>query len=468
MKDDLQRKMTDSDKRAAATAAGVGKILAFEAENFKKIRVVSINPKGHLVELTGKNGNGKTSVLDALWFLLKGKAALPPSAVRNGAERLRVKGDFGAFVVTRTMGRDSALPSMTLEMARGKTAWDTPQAMLDGIMGELAFDPLEFVRMAPKVQVETLRKAVKLDLDIEALNEANQVDYNDRTVINKVVKELQAQVNAAEVLEGLPKEKINEQKILDAIDQAGEANRKAQEAFRIKHGLGQKVTEAQANSNQNEEFLKTLGEKIEELQRQLELAKQAKTAAELQRERLAESVKQAQQAFDAAQDGEPVDVAALSAELQSAQRTNRAIDKRSDWEKLQARLKEQETKVRTLTQQMEARDEKKRRALADAHIPVDGLTFDETRVLYRGLPLENLGEGEAIKVSTRLGMALNPTLRVMRIPHGEALDDDGLKILAELAEEFDYQIWMARVDSSGKIGLVLEDGMIVARNEASE
>jgi hypothetical protein len=82
------------------------------------------------------------------------------------------------------------------------------------------------------------------------------------------------------------------------------------------------------------------------------------------------------------------------------------------------------------------------------------------------LPLANLGEGEAIRISTRLGMALNPTLRVMRIPHGEALDEDGLKLLAEMAEEFDYQIWISRVDSSGKIGIVMEDGLAIAQNEA--
>jgi hypothetical protein len=53
---------------------------------------------------------------------------------------------------------------------------------------------------------------------------------------------------------------------------------------------------------------------------------------------------------------------------------------------------------------------------------------------------------------------------VLCIRHGEALDEDGLKILAELAEENDFQIWMARVDSSGKVGIVLEDGMIARRN----
>jgi len=117
---------------------------------------------------------------------------------------------------------------------------------------------------------------------------------------------------------------------------------------------------------------------------------------------------------------------------------------------------------------MEQRDEQRRLAVAKAKIPIDGLGFNDamTQVIYKGLPIDNLGEGEQIRISALIGMAANPKLRVLCIRHGEALDDDGLQVLAQLAEEHDFQIWMARVDSSGKVGIVLEDGMVTKRNEA--
>ena len=59
-------------------------------------------------------------------------------------------------------------------------------------------------------------------------------------------------------------------------------------------------------------------------------------------------------------------------------------------------------------------------------------------------------------------MAQNPKLKVIFIPRGEALDEDSLDILAELAEENDFDIWIAKVDSSGKMGVVIEDGMVAA------
>ena len=104
--------------------------------------------------------------------------------------------------------------------------------------------------------------------------------------------------------------------------------------------------------------------------------------------------------------------------------------------------------------------------LTDAKLPVEGLIFNETQVLYNGLPLENLGEGEQIRISTQLAMAANPKLRVIFIRHGEALDEDRIAAMAKLAEEHDFQIWMSKVDSTGNIGIVMEDGMVKETHEA--
>lgn len=441
------------------------KVLELVAENFKKIRVVEISPKGNLVQLTGKNGQGKTSVLDAVWFALKGQKALPEKAVRKGAERMKVKLRTVEFTVTRTQGAAGGVPTLDLEMHKGYTRDATPQKFLDSIVGDLTFDPLEFVRMAPKERVETLRKAVVLDLDVEDVNNANQIDYAERTTVNREAATLEHQLMAMTVLDGLPKEKLDEAAILKNLNDAGEANRKAQEIFRAKQELGGKVGLARNAFEANERTVQGQTGRIEDLELQLKTAKDALKAAKDQSKRLSADLDAAEKAYQAAPEGEPVDVNALTAELQSVQRTNRAIDQRAAYDQVKAGLDAKVAQARALTLRMERREESKRAALAGAKMPVEGIAFGDTDVLYNGLPLENLGEGEAIKVSTRIGMALNPKMRVMRIPHGEALDEDGLAIIAQLAQEHDYQIWMARVDSSGKVGIVLEDGMVVARNE---
>ena len=46
------------------------KIIQLSAENVKRLIAVEIKPDGNLVQITGKNGQGKTSVLDSIWWAL--------------------------------------------------------------------------------------------------------------------------------------------------------------------------------------------------------------------------------------------------------------------------------------------------------------------------------------------------------------------------------------------------------------
>ena len=57
------------------------------------------------------------------------------------------------------------------------------------------------------------------------------------------------------------------------------------------------------------------------------------------------------------------------------------------------------------------------------------------------------------------------TLKVLRIRDGSLLDADSLARIAKMAETREYQLWIERVDSSGKIGIVIEAGEVVNAKE---
>ena len=62
------------------------KIVKLEAENFKRLRAVSITPEGNVIEITGRNEQGKTSILDLIWAVLGGSEAVKdtPQPIRQG------------------------------------------------------------------------------------------------------------------------------------------------------------------------------------------------------------------------------------------------------------------------------------------------------------------------------------------------------------------------------------------------
>ena len=62
------------------------KINTLEIENVKRIKAVALEPSPNgLTIIGGKNGQGKTSVLDAICWALGGEKYRPSKAQREGA-----------------------------------------------------------------------------------------------------------------------------------------------------------------------------------------------------------------------------------------------------------------------------------------------------------------------------------------------------------------------------------------------
>lgn len=453
-------------------------VLSFMAENFKRLRVVEIVPKGRVIQLTGRNGQGKTSVLDGLWAALQGKRGSPEKPVRKGATKSKITFTLGdgktgkrEIIGTRTFDADRTT-GIELRNAEG-TKFSSPQALLDGLMGELAFDPLAFIHMEPKQQISALRQASKVDYDFEAANKANGEDFAARTIVNRDVDRLKGEAAAVTVMEGLPKAKIDEAPILREIREIDSVNLLARQIDEAKRQAQANLDTAKAattNARFKRHNIRTaigqFEEQINELQKRIAQKKVEEATVQSEEiDPLEASETAIQTEVDAMPSGQFVDVLSLTTKLQEAQTANREIDKREKKQTLETQLAAKEKEAMNLTRQIERRDEKKAEALGKAKLPVEGLTFDENAVLMNGIPIEQLGEAEQLRISTLIAMSANPKLRVLRVMHGEALDDENLAVLAQLAEEHDFQIWMARVDSSGKVGIVMEDGEVKTVND---
>ena len=109
---------------------------------------------------------------------------------------------------------------------------------------------------------------------------------------------------------------------------------------------------------------------------------------------------------------------------------------------------------------MEQRAATAREAIAAAKMPVAGLGFGDGVVTYNDIPFDQASSAEQLRVSLAIAMAANPKLRVIRIEDGSLLDEDSLAQIAAMAKDHDYQVWIERVETSGKVGFVIEDGHV--------
>jgi len=419
------------------------KIIRFTAENFKRLQLVEITPDGNVVEITGRNGQGKTSVLDAIWVALAGLDHSPVKPIRTGKDEARITLDLGDLVVTRQF-REGKASTLRVESKDGAKI-SSPQAALDKLLSALAFDPLAFSRMDAKQQFNTLRRFVP-DYDFDKADALNAADFDKRTGVNRRLKDAEAQANASKPTGAVPPR-----------SDIGELSRQLEEA-------GQHNTDIETRKANRAKVADEVARHVAENKRIMLQAEAMEKDLALLRAAAVEEWNQAEakQARLAAAPPlpEPKDTAAIRALIDSAQAINKLADRHDQHlqhVEMVNKLREEST---TLTAEIDKRQAAKVAAVAAAKLPVDGLAFGDGFVTMNGEPFSQASDAEQLRASIAMAMAMNPTLRVIRVRDGSLLDDESMRLLAEMASTHDNQVWIERVDGSGKVGFVLEDGFI--------
>jgi len=426
------------------------RIISLISENVKRLTAISITPEGNVVQITGKNDQGKSSVLDCIWLALEYREAHKevPEPIHQGADKAHIKLDLGELIVTRTFERKGDAGDYTTEIRverQGGGVLPSPQKVIDELLGALAFDPLEFNGMDPAAQFDLLGHLFAPDIDFKAIKAANEADYARRTQLNGAAKQARAAAALIEVAEDLPEEAPDVSKLTLQLSGASDHNAE----------IDRRIAK-RAEVMREADRLRDRGNELkEEAQELLGRATQLETEGD---EMLAKSEFERKRVGAAPALPAKIDTAQLADAIALARDIEREIQRGAERNKHLDQAKQLETESGNLTAIMDAREGGKQRGIAAAKLPVPGLSFGDGVVLLDGVPFKQGAASKRLRTSVAIGMAMKPKLRAMLIQNGERLDEDGMKILAAMAEENDYQIWVERVDSSGKVGFVIEDG----------
>ena len=413
------------------------RIVRLQAQNVKKLKAIDITPKPGtpLVIVAGNNGEGKTSVLDAIMWALGGADAVPKDPIRHGQTKAVAEVDLGDLIARRTI----TAKGQTLEVrAKNGARQEQPQTILNDLLGRLTFDPLEFSRMKPGQRLETLLSLVNLPVDLNDIAAKRKTTFDRRTVVSQRKRDLTGE------LRDLPEPDASlPDKPVDVADLIAEKNR------------------CQAVIDSNERIRRTIAADIQALQGQ-------RTKVERMRGELAEAESQLAFMLQGIDTRRPVvdaletpSMADIDAQIAGAHRLNMAIQRAVDYNAKIARLGEVGFQHDELSAEIDRLDTVKESALASATFPVEGLSFAEGDVSFKGILFDQLSSAEQLRVSLAMAMAMNPMLRVVRITDGSLLDETSMGIVREMAQDRDYQVWIECVGNRADATVVIEDGEVV-------
>ena len=433
------------------------RVLRLEVHNILRVSDLDLNMEGHhLVLIGGRNGQGKTSAIKALLMALCGKRKMdfPEVALKEGEDEGWVKvdlsgdedlGDLKGYTIELGYKRrrgGKIEESFRLLDSTGEEA-PGPRELLESLFNLRAFDPMGFEQAKPKERAELIRKM--LGLDFTEQDKEYQRIFTERTVANRQVKDLQARRAAVKVPKDAPELKVSVSSLLAELDAANKVNAEAD-------AKKQKADRASVDAARIQEYIARKKEDQKKLQDSIDAAEKdlvvlMETANTLEQE---------------AASANRVDTASIKQQIDSAEELNQKHEARVAAGRLDSEVRSATVKADSMTAQLEDITEAKRKSMEQAKWPVPGMSLDEEGVMLNGLPFEQASRAQRIAASVRIGMAMNPKLRLMVSQDGSDCDLDTLKQLEEICREEDYQLIMELVtrgkDDEGLCAVVFEDG----------
>ena len=406
-------------------------IIELKAENIKRIKAVEIKPTETMVVLEGKNEQGKTSVLDCIAYALGGKKLIPDNPIRNGEDKASVELLIGDYKISRTWTQKGTY--LKMENKEGfKSA--NPQKMLDAIIGNLSFDPMEFCNYSEKKRIDVLKDICKLNFD--EINQDYKTAYDERTFKNRRLKELNVKISSYPTTETV--------KDLQSVDE-----------LRAEIKLAEKNNEEIMFFEQkNDSYKKTILAnelKGKELLYKIGALKEENDLSLLNIENNNKELKTRQR----------IDTKSFDSLMDSIIENEKNKARCAEHDKLKIEKLGTQNTTHGLDVEIETLTQKKKEMIQNAKMPIDGLGFETNDITYNGIDFESISMAQKIKVSMSMAMALNPKIKIIRILNGSLLDSEAMKEIELIAKEKNFQIWVEKVaDEKTGNAIYIEDGEI--------
>lgn len=454
-------------------------------QNVKGIEFAEFAP-GVLTVLSGSNGTGKTSILDAIRAVFAG--GNDPGLIRIDQEMAIVELELEDGTTIRKRIKQNG-GDLVVKNPEGKVV-RAPAAYVEGLASSFAFDPLAFLTAQPKNRAAWLAAVMPLavkpedvaaqvanpklrakvleflpakPMDLETLNATRKQVYDQRTGENEVVKRLsgtvdslQQSLGSAEVLDwgakhsDLLADLTVKRRQRDALSTATQ-----QEYDRRKAEI------VQAGKREFEEAVREIEEQIAALRRQIQ-TKSAEVDA-----RVAE---QAAKLFEELSAAERESAAALNVEIEAladqVATAKEKADQQARNEQTRKMLEEAKSEYSAalasatlLDQAIEAIDKAKAKALSETPIP--GLELAGEKIIFEGIEFDQLNTQQQYELAIEIGAQRAGALPLMVSDCAEHLDPQKWEAFKAAAVKSGFQIVMARVGEGPlRAEVVDEDGAV--------
>lgn len=424
---------------------------------------------GGSVEFTGKNGAGKTSVIDAIRYALTNKSERD-YIIRNGESEgeILIETDNGLRINRRPRTTQSDYKSVKQNGAEIAS----PEAFLREIFTPLQLNPVEFMAMSKEKQNAVILDMIEYDWSLDKIKEwfgeiPSWINYEQN--ILQILNDIQSEKGQYFLKrQDINREIRNKRAFIEEIGASIPVGYQVDAWEEASPGDLYKKIESIRRDNQLIEQAKNLQESRESKKRKFEAEREISKSAldtefinresqidkdilrlqeqikalETERENLGakkadklEIIEQTYKVDIAKFDseiaqyseyvGKPIqEVVELVKEVENIELMKSHINEYRRMENLQDDVEELRIKADSLTKKIEKARALPGEILADCTMPIENLTVVDGIPLVNGLPISNLSEGEKLDLCVDVSIQKPNGLKIILIDGAEKLSTE--------------------------------------------
>lgn len=401
------------------------KINTLELENIKRVKTVVLTPtKNGLTVIGGRNNQGKTSVIDAIAWVLGGDKFKPSTPQREGSiipPHLKVTLSNG-LIVERS-GKNSTLK--VIDPNGNKSG----QQLLNEFVEQFALNLPKFMDASAKTKADILLKIIGVGDRLYQLENEETTLYNKRHAIGQIADQKSKFVKEMQFFEGVPNAPISASELIMRQQEILAKNAENQR-------LRANTKQLESKANELQELINTKSKELTAILAQLEVAR--KSSAFLRDESTAE----------------------LEADIANIDEINSKVRANLERQKAEIEAEEYRSQYNAYTEDIEAVRKARLDLLNNADLPLAGLSVENGEFTYKGFKWDNLSGSEQLKVATAVVRKLNPKCGFVLLDKLEQMDLETLREFAEWLETEDLQAIATRVSTGGECSVIIEDGYV--------
>ena len=408
-------------------------------DGIRCLRAVEIDTTGaEILELTGDNGAGKSSILDAIMIAILGTKSIkranreyPKSEIiekdkKTAIIKVTLESEERTIKIQRTMEKTQTAGLVNKIEITDTSGQKITQKFLDSLINLIAIDPLALSNMTPAEQQEIIKEITGENLE-EHENKIQEIENRK----NEYNKEITHKQNAAiELKEKMPKETLlnntNYEQEINALQKQEQENQQIRTNIQqAEHELNTLQTQYKNNQNNINEIndeIKKLIAKRESLTQQNETI----------------NIQGKQQQLQQLQQNKPQNTEEIQQKInklysdKEAQTETKRIQ--AQYETIKQELTNAKEKIQEIKQ--EKKDAEDAMAQTMQKMPINKMQFNRTKgIIIEEIPLIEMSTAEKINIGLKIAKKTNQQLQTIIIRDGSLLDNNLVKTIQEFAKE---------------------------------